>query len=156
LLSIQSLHRDIYNISGQIVESRDYFALSSTSYAAFSLGTASNDSSSGNYHATTYHYAPGALLDGIKAPTGTIERLIYDGLDRPVSGWVGTNDGSLDGSGNMQDFNPASPGNAVEVSAYLYDSYDPQTFVPGNGNVTRVSLFPTTNAADARVTENFF
>jgi RHS repeat-associated protein len=118
ITAITSLHRDITNISGQVVESRDYFNLTGTTYAAVTLGTASNDSSTGNYHATTFHYNDRGLLDGIMASTGTIERLGYDYSNRLTSKWIGTDDGST----NTADFNPLSPGgNMVDIGDYTYD-----------------------------------
>ena len=117
ITSIQTLHRNLTNISGQVIEARDYFSLSGTSYAAVTLGTASNDSSTGNYHVTTYHYNDQGKLDGIEAPTGTIERMVYDSLNRLTSTWVGTDDGSS----NTANFDPASPGNMVDVADYTYD-----------------------------------
>jgi RHS repeat-associated protein len=115
--SITSLHREITNNSGQVVEARDYFNLTGTSYAAVTLGTASNDSTTGNYHATTYHYNEQGLLDGVRDAAGTIARLVYDSSYRLTSKWIGTDDGST----NTADFNPASPGNMVDVTEYTYD-----------------------------------
>ena len=82
------------------------FNLSGLTYStAANLGTENT-----HYYRTRYGYADEGRRDRVQRPTGTIERTIYDGQDRVVSSWVGTNDtpssglwspGNNGGSANM-------------------------------------------------------
>src|SRR6202035_4734276 len=84
--NIQSLSRSLTNNAGQVTEDDSYFSLAGITYSRSSapLGTASNNSASGNYHATTYGYNEVGLQDRAVEPTGTIDRTVYDNLGRVV------------------------------------------------------------------------
>ncbi|WP_428936902.1 hypothetical protein [Fontivita pretiosa] len=91
---IGSLERWITNDAGQVTEHAQYFKLPiplySRVYAKF--GTASNDSSTGNYHLTTIDYDQRGRQMRRLSPAGTITRTVFDGLGRATSSWVGTDD----------------------------------------------------------------
>ena len=148
--NIQSLSRSITNSAGQMVEEDDYFSLSGVTYSPSSvhLGSSSNDSSTGAYHATQYHYNARGWQDKVTDPAGTITRTVFDGLHRVVSQWVGTND--TPSSGYWSPTNNTSPSNMVDVADYTYDNGS-----VGDSNLTRVVQHPGGGAAD-RVTLNLY
>jgi hypothetical protein len=65
--NIQSLSRSLTNDAGQTVEDDAYFSLSGVTYSQGTavLGSSSNDSSTGNYHATVYGYNEAGRLDKV-------------------------------------------------------------------------------------------
>ncbi|WP_406694559.1 hypothetical protein V5E97_26160 [Singulisphaera sp. Ch08] len=147
--NIQSLRRDITNSGGQIIETDVFFSLVGITYAVATaqLGVASNNSTTGNYHADTYHYDQRGRLDRVLSPTGTITRTVHDDLGRVVSVWVGTNDTGA------TDFDPdgtGTPNNMVQVEGYTYDHGG-----IGDSNLTKVTLYPG-GGANARVTDYFY
>ena len=149
--NIVSLTREITNDAGQVIETDQYFSLyvplTGFTYATATarLGSASNDSSTGNYYATLDSYDQLGRLDRVESPTGTITSTVYDGLGRVVSTWVGTND---TGATHSNPAGSGSPNNMIEVSAEQYDNGG-----VGDGNLTRMTVFPDSSTADARVTE---
>lgn len=92
--NIVSLSRWRTNDAGQVVESDKYFNLAGVSYSTstYHLGSSSNDSSSGNYHATLTDYDGHGRLKKTVSPAGTITRTIYDARGNVLSTWVGTDD----------------------------------------------------------------
>ena len=56
------------------------------------MGTASNDSSTGNYHLAEYKTSARGWNERVLDPTGTITRREFDGLGRTLSVWTGTDD----------------------------------------------------------------
>ena len=60
-----------------------------------------------NFYTTQFDFDSRGRKYRTLAPTGTYYKTVYDGLDRPVSTWIGTNDGS--------------PGNMTQTAAYIYD-----------------------------------
>jgi YD repeat-containing protein len=50
-----------------------------------------------NFNRTSYGYDDLGRLNHVQSPNGTITDTVYDGLSRPVSTWVGTNDTPLSG-----------------------------------------------------------
>ncbi len=145
--NIQSLTREITNNGGQIVDSLLYYSMSGIVYASATayLGTASNDSASGNYHGTTYSYDHQGRVNRAVTPSGTIHRKVYDALGRVVGEWVGTNDAGA------TDVNPAgtgSPNNMVQTTGYQYDGGG-----VGDGNLTSKTQYPDGSpTANDRVT----
>src|SRR5262249_38279255 len=86
---LQSLTRQYISTGGQVSYEDDYFNLSGLTYStAANIGTLNT-----NFYRTSYAYDHRGNLERTVSPTGTIERTVYDGLNRPVSTWVGTNDG---------------------------------------------------------------
>jgi RHS repeat-associated protein len=163
--SIQSLSRSILNTAGQTVETNAYFSLAGVTYSAASvhLGTASNDSGTGNYSATFYGYDDLGRQNHVVDATGTATDTFFDVLGRVSSTWVGTDDVpptdlNGDGSINYEDFtdtiaagNPAPSGtNMVEVSTKLYDDGG-----IGDGNLTETIVHPGGGQAD-RATLNYY
>jgi len=67
------------------------------------LGTASNDSSAGNYHATTYGYDGRGDLIKVQSPTGLVAKSQYDGVGRLVlaASTDGGSDTSCADAGNL-------------------------------------------------------
>lgn len=159
--NIQTLARSLTNDAGQVVEADRYFSMSGITYSQSSirLGTASNDTASGNYHATKTDYDGRGRLKRIEAATGTITRLQYDGQGRLTSTWIGTDD--LDNNlGDGETFwSPATASNGefnlVKVTENFYDGFvDSGTYKSGvgDGNLTRSVAYPG-GSAEARVTE---
>ncbi|AGA25728.1 RHS repeat-associated core domain-containing protein [Singulisphaera acidiphila] len=147
--NIQSLRRDITNSGGQIIESDVYFSFAGLTYSVSTaqLGAASNNSTTGNYHADIYHYDQRGRLDRVLNPTGTITRTVHDDLGRVVSVWVGTND---TGATDFDPHGAGAPNNMVQVSGYVYDNGG-----VGDSNLTKATLYPGGGAA-ARVTDYFY
>jgi len=71
----------------EVVESRHFFDLAGVTDATPSLG-----SSGTNYYKTEAAYNNRGLVNRTVTLTGTIYRTEYDGLNRPVSEWIGTDD----------------------------------------------------------------
>ena len=135
--NIVSLTREITNNAGQVIETDQYFSLAGVTYATATatLGSASNDSSTGNFYATLDSYDQLGRLDRVESPTGTITSTVYDGLGRVVSTWVGTND---TGATHTNPAGSGSPNNMIEVSAEQYDNGG-----VGDGNLTQETTTPT-------------
>ena len=149
--NIQSLSRQLTNGGGQVTEQDDYFSLAGVTYsqAAAQLGTASNNSAGGNYHATLDGYDDRGRQDRVQMPTGTIYRTVYDDLGNPVSRWVGTDDTPT--SGEWSPTNNASPCNMVDVQDNVYDNG-----TAGDSNLTQVTQHVDGNSSDDRVTQNLY
>ena len=92
--NIQSLARSLLDDAGQVVEVDCYFSLTGVTYSTASpyLGTASDDTASGNYFATLYGYDAEGRSDRVQDPNGNITDTVYDALGRVTSILVGTND----------------------------------------------------------------
>src|SRR5262249_36814021 len=101
-----------------------------------------------NFYRTQYGYDDRGNRDRVQTPTGTIYRTVYDGLSRPISQWIGTND--TPSSGEWSPSNNGSPCNMVQVGAWEYDNGG-----VGDGNLTKVTKKPGGSAAD-RVTNSYF
>jgi RHS repeat-associated protein len=141
--NIQTLTRDYMNAAGQVVRTDDYFNLSGVNYStAKYIGTQSvnNGTQNGNYYTTLFAYDDRGRLDRTVSPTGTSTRTIYDGLDRVVSIWAGTND--TPASGFWSPTNNTDPANMVETTAYVYDNGG-----TGDSNLTAEIDFPGGGAA---------
>ncbi|MFL5245944.1 MAG: RHS repeat domain-containing protein [Gemmataceae bacterium] len=148
---LQTLARQITNSAGQFVASDDYFNLTGVTYSTTAprLGTLNS-----NYYETTVAYDSRGRENRVLTPTGTIYRTVYDGLDRVVSTWVGTND--TPGSGYWSPSNNTPPSNMIKTADFIYDNntLGGATQV-GDGNVTQVIEHPGGTAAD-RVTQQYF
>src|SRR5262249_37319625 len=95
---------------------------------------------------TLYSYDERGRENRVQTPTGTITRTVYDGLDRVVSTWVGTND--TPATGLWSPTNNTPPSNMVPVSEYVYDNggvgqHNPpqSTQIPGGGNPARITQY---------------
>ncbi len=142
--SLETLARSYTNSGGQEVGRDAYFNLTGVTYStALYLGTEGT-----HYHTTLMGYDERGRLNRVQTPTGTIQRTVYDGLDRPVSTWVGTFDTVA--SGSWSPSNRESPLNMVQVSANVYDGGG-----VGDGNLTQVTQYPGGTAAE-RVVQYFF
>jgi RHS repeat-associated protein len=142
--NLQTLARDYTNAAGQIVSRDEYFNLSGVTYS-----TAPNRGQQNvNYYRTSLRYDIRGRLNRVLRPTGTIERTVYDGLDRVVSTWVGTND--TPGSGYWSPTNNTPPSNMVQTTANVYDNGG-----VGDGNLTQTTEYPGGGAA-ARVAQFFY
>jgi RHS repeat-associated protein len=120
--TVLSLKRTILNDAGQTVATDQYFDLTSVSYSQTSatLGSAWSASSptAGNYYHTAYAYNDRGRLKKTVSPAGTISRIVYDGLGRVTSTWVGTDD--VPTSGYWSPTNTAGT-DLVKVSENEYD-----------------------------------
>ncbi|MFT3787346.1 MAG: hypothetical protein QM770_14460 [Tepidisphaeraceae bacterium] len=130
--NVLSLTRDIVNDAGQVIRTNEYFSLSGTTYSqgTAEFGTSSNDSSTGNYHSTSFRRGPLGNLEGTTTPGGTITRTEYNALGLPESVWVGTDETPT--SGYWSPTNTAGT-NLVKVADYAYDA---------NGNLIRSNAYP--------------
>src|SRR5207249_2323362 len=130
---------------GQVTETSAYFDLGGIAYSgAITLGTAGT-----SYDATRSGYdSPRGLRTRVLAPTGTINRTVYDNLGREVSTWVGTND--TPASGSWSPTNNTSPSNMVQATGIVYD-----LGIVGDSSVTQITEYPGGGAA-ARVTQNYY
>jgi RHS repeat-associated protein len=138
---VQTLSRLYTNAAGQYVEGDAYFNLTGVTYStAAYLGSVNV-----NYYATLYSYDARGRPNRVQTPNGTIYRTVYDGLNRPVSDWVGTND--TPGSGYWSPTNNTPPANMVQLTAYQYDGGG-----VGDSNLTQYTEYPGGSAA-ARVTQ---
>jgi uncharacterized delta-60 repeat protein/RHS repeat-associated protein len=145
---IQSLTREEFNVSNQLVKRLEYFNLNLEGLpyrTDTTLGDASNDSGdiNGNYHQTSFKYDEQGRLWRTKAPTGTITHQIFDALGRVMTTEVGTDDGT--GTSNMK---------TVETREYDGGGI-------GDGNLTKITADPSAGdtvigAADDRVTQNWY
>src|SRR5207302_6045424 len=100
---------------GQAVREDAYFSLSGVTYSTSQyIGTQNT-----NYYTTLNDYDVRGRSSRVQHPTGTIDRTVYDVLDRPISTWVGTND--TPGSGSWSPTNNTSPSNMVQLTADQYD-----------------------------------
>ena len=145
--TIQSLSRDLTNNSGQVIETDDYFSLAGVTYSqpVAQLGSASNNSSSGNFHATTFAYDEIGLQNRVQMPTGTIYRTVFDTLGEPVSHWVGTSDNPANSS---FDWGPTdNGGNMVDVQDVAYDAQNapgaPSLSQTAGGSLPQSTYFVT-------------
>jgi hypothetical protein len=143
--NIQSLSRSLTNKANQVIETDDYFSMAGITYSQSTakLGSSSNISTTGNYHATTYGYDGEGNNNRVLAPTGTITRTIYDNLGRVVSTWVGTNDTPT--TGFWSPSNNSSPCNMVDVED---DQYDGSSSAVGDSNLTQVTQHVGGSAPD--------
>jgi YD repeat-containing protein len=132
--NIQSLSRTLMNDSDQVIETDDYFTMSgisSYSTTSFHLGTAGT-----NYYPTTYAFDAEGRQYQTTEPTGTIDVITYDGFDRAIGSWVGTNATTSDG--NPFNGNNAGTGNnMVELESDVYDNGG-----AGDSNVTTTTDYP--------------
>jgi RHS repeat-associated protein len=142
--SVQTLSRRYVSSGGQMVRADAYFNLTGLTYStALYLGTAGT-----NYYSTLSDYDVRGRPNRTQLPTGTIKRTVYDGLDRVVSTWVGTND--TPASGYWSPTNNTPPSNMVQVTGNVYDSGG-----VGDGNLTQATQYPGGGAA-ARVTAGLY
>src|SRR5262249_15826309 len=137
---VQSLSRAVLNQAGQTTATDSYFDLTGTSYSQSSvtLGTSGT-----NYNRTQFGYDANGLLNRRVTPTATIYRTVSDGLGRPVSKWVGTDDTPT--SGTWSPTNTAGT-DLVKVEDLEYDSGG-----VGDSDLTKDTLHPAGGAAN-RVT----
>jgi YD repeat-containing protein len=140
---VQTLSRSYTNSGGQVTETDAYFNLSGLTYTTGALGTAGT-----NYYATTYGYDSDGRPARVQAPTGTIDRTVYDGQGRVVSTWAGTDD--TPASGSWSPTNNTSPSNMVQRTADAYDGGG-----VGDGDLTQVTQYPG-NGAAVRVTQDWY
>jgi RHS repeat-associated protein len=140
IANVQALSRDVTNSAGQLAYRDAYFNLSGITY-----GTGVTLGASGtNYYRTQLDYDSRGRLYRSLTPTGTYSKTLFDGLDRAVSAWIGTNDGS--------------PGNMTQTAAYIYDGSQgavSQTTGVGDSNLTQVIEYPGGGAAN-RVTNYWY
>src|SRR5262249_55471592 len=90
---LQTLTPPHRNSRGQGVRDDGYFNLAGVTYSTSQyLGTQKT-----NYYTTLKDYDVRGRPSRMQHPTSTIERTVYDSLDRPISSWVGTNDSPSNG-----------------------------------------------------------
>ena len=88
------------------------------------------------------------------SPTLTITRTVFDGMNRPLSVWVGTNDtGATDTNPNNSG---TAPNNMVKISENVYDGAidTPGTAAIGDGNLTQSSAW--VSSSSSRITQHFY
>ncbi len=143
IANVESLSRTYRNIAGQNVYTDDYFNLSGLTYSTSpSLGTLNT-----NFYRTYQDYNQQGQPNRSVTPAGTITRTEYDGSNRPLSVWVGTDDIPTTGYWSTTNLTGTD---MVKVTAYEYDGGG-----SGNGDLTQVTEFPSGGAAN-RVTQAFY
>jgi RHS repeat-associated protein len=141
---VQTLSRTTVNAAGQVISQDDYFNLSGLTYSvAAGLGVENT-----NFYRTRYAYDAHGNPDRVQAPTGTIDRNVFDGQGRVVSAWEGTND--TPARGTWSPTNNTGSANMVQLAGYVYDGGG-----VGDGNLTQETDYPGGSAA-ARVMQFFF
>ena len=137
--SVEFLSRDHYNKAWQLVSSDEYHNLGGLSYSASSAVLGSQGA---NYDRTTLGYDQRGRNNRFVDATGTVYRTLYDGLGRPASTWVGTNDA---GATNAD---PQSGGgnNMLRLTTSVYDGGG-----VGDDNLTRFVTHVDASAASDRV-----
>jgi YD repeat-containing protein len=140
---LQTLSRAYVNAAGQTTTVDSYFNLSGLAYTTAVMGTVGV-----NFYQTQLGYDERGRQNRVLSPTGTITRTVYDGLDRVVSRWVGTND--TPASGYWSPTNNTAPSNMVQIAGFVYDGGG-----VGDGNLTQATQYPGGGAAN-RVTQNWF
>jgi RHS repeat-associated protein len=150
--NLQTLTRTYLNSAGQLAREDAYFNLSGVTWSTTKyIGTQNT-----NFYTTTLDYDVKGRLARQLTPTNTIYRVVYDGLDRPISTWVGTND--TPPSGAWSPTNNGSPSNMIQISGAIYDGTQgavSQTGGVGDSNLTQLTLFPGGSAVN-RVTNYFY
>jgi YD repeat-containing protein len=130
IADVRSLSRSYVNDAGQVIYTDDYFNLGGLSYStSTSLGTEGV-----NFYRTRYQYDVDGNLSRTVDPQGTITRTVYDGLDRAVSEWVGTDDTPTTGVWSPTNLTGT---NMVEVQSNQYDNGG-----VGDGNLTQQISYP--------------
>ncbi len=110
--------------------------------------------SGGTSYTTTYGYDAMGRQNMVKDAVGTITRIVYDGLGRVASTWIGTNDA---GATDSAPHSATAGNNMTEVSSDQYDDGN-----VGDGNLTKATLYVSDpnatghNASTDRVTTNYF
>ena len=138
--SVESLSRDHYNKAWQLVNSDEYHDLNGLAYSAT---TTTLGSQGANYYRTTLGYDGRGRNNRVVDATGTVSRTLYDGLGRPTSTWVGTDDAGATNS------NPQGSGggnNMLRLTTMAYDGGG-----VGDGNLTRLATHVDATAANDRV-----
>ncbi len=145
--SLHSLGRQRTNAAGQVTEVHRFHSFLNMTQLT-DAGTQDT-----NYYRSKYGYDSRGRRDRVETPTITITRTVFDGLDRPVSTWVGTNDTPT--SGEWSPTNNTPPANMTQVRTFLYDSYTGASAV-GDGNLTQVIDHPGATPLVDRKTEHFY
>jgi RHS repeat-associated protein len=124
---LESLSRTYFNSAGQVIHTDDYFDLDLGPLYNYSptFGTLNV-----NFYRTTYAYDQRGRLSKMVRPDGTIYRTVYDGLGRPISEWIGTDDTPTTGTWPTQ----TDGTNLVRMQFYIYDNGG-----AGPGNVTGIT-----------------
>jgi len=148
--NLQTLSRAYTNTAGQMVRTDAYFNLSGVTYStAANIGIKNT-----NYWESLTDYDNRGWMTRTQSPTGTITRIVHDGLGRTVSTWLGTID--TPASGQWSPTNNTAPSNMIKTADYIYDNntLGGSTQV-GDGNLTQIIAHPGGTAAD-RVTEQYY
>jgi RHS repeat-associated protein len=133
---LQSLSRSYYSSADQLSYRDSYFSFTSLSYStSTSLGTLNT-----HFYRENYGYDVEGRRDRVAQGTGTITRLIYDGLGRTSEQWVGTDDTPTSGQ-----WSPSNTGgtNLTKVETHEYDGGN-----VGDGNRTKLTKIRGLSQAD--------
>ncbi len=129
ITSIENLTRTYISSGGQVTHVDSYFDFTGMSDPAVDVGTEGV-----NFLRTTYGYDQRGRRDRVEDSTGTIQRTVYDGLNRVTSTWTGTND--TPASGLWSPTNNDGTSNMVQTSGREYDNDG-----VGDGNATLDAVF---------------
>jgi RHS repeat-associated protein len=142
ITGLQTLERSYDSNGGQVVRTDAYYDFTGIIYStAPNLGTEGT-----NYNRTHYDYDERGRENRVQDPTGTITRTVYDGLNRVISTWTGTDDMPAVGF-----WSPTNPAGMFQFTANVYDDGG-----VGDGNRTQMTQFPDTVPADQRVTRFYY
>ncbi|MCL2639640.1 MAG: hypothetical protein FWD53_02230, partial [Phycisphaerales bacterium] len=138
--NVQSLSRQIFNSSGQLVNSDRYADLTGLAYSV-SLPVLSGAVKNTHYYRTEVGYDHRGRKNRAKDGVGDVARTVYDGLGRVESVWVGTNDTPT--SGDWSPSNTAGT-NLVKIAQNEYDNGG-----MGNSTLTMVTQYADSSSPRA-------
>ncbi|MBY0526219.1 MAG: SBBP repeat-containing protein [Gemmataceae bacterium] len=144
--NLQTLTRSHVSAGGQVDTVDAYASFSGVSAYGTALVLA-GASAGTHYFRTAFGYDNRGRNNRVLTPNGTIYRTVSDGLGRPASTWVGTDDTPTTGFWSPTNLTGTD---TVQVSAYVYDNGG-----VGDGNLTQTTAYPGGGAA-AQVNQFYF
>ncbi|MGC4033603.1 MAG: RHS repeat-associated core domain-containing protein [Tepidisphaeraceae bacterium] len=148
---LQSLVREIRNVSGQVVEVREFTDFTGLSYVPdtttstwATLGTLGT-----NYLSTKYKYNASGKLYQTTTPDGTITTNVYDARGLLLSQWKGTNNAGATNTDLVESHlvGTGTGNNMVKVASFTYDDNGNQLT---STSYSGTASYTTTYEYDAR------
>ena len=142
---IESLSRQRMNSAGQVTEQDRYYSLADVDYSTDPNIPDREFGIEGTHflRSDTYYDSRGRVARSEDA-AGTIMRTVFDGLDRVVSTWTGTDD-------TTYHWSPTNPADMLQTMGYEYDDGG-----VGDGNVTESKTIFDDGTDDFYLTEHLY